>query len=36
LHEELIDQFEYDVLNKALLKVSAALGELPGAVKEIK
>ena len=26
LHEELIDQFEYDVLNKALLKVSAALG----------
>jgi hypothetical protein len=36
LHEELIDRFEYDVLNKALLKVSAALGELPGAVKEIK
>ena len=36
LHEELIDQFEYDVLNKALLNVSAALGELPGAVKEIK
>jgi hypothetical protein len=35
-YEELIDQFEYDVLNKALLKVSAALGELPGAVKEIK
>ena len=36
LHEKQIDQFEYDVLNKALLKVSAALGELPGAVKEIK
>lgn len=36
LHEELIDQFEYDVLSKALLKVSTALGELPGAVKEIK
>ena len=36
LHEELINQFEYDVLNKALLKVSVALGELPGAVKEIK
>jgi hypothetical protein len=36
LHEEQIDQFEYDVLNKALLKVSAALGDLPGAVKEIK
>jgi hypothetical protein len=36
LHEELINQFEYDVLNKALLKVSTALGDLPGAVKEIK
>jgi hypothetical protein len=36
LHEELIDQFEYDILNKALLKVSAALGELPAAVREIK
>ena len=36
LHEDLIDQFEYDVLNKALFKVSTALGELPGAVKEIK
>ena len=36
LHEELIDQHEYDVLNKALLKISTALGELPGAIKQIK
>jgi hypothetical protein len=36
LHEELIEQYEYDVLNKALLKVSAALGELPGSIQEIK
>jgi hypothetical protein len=28
-------QYKYDILNKALLKVSAALGELPGAIKQI-
>ena len=36
LHEELIEQYEYDLLNKALLKISSALGELPGVVNEIK
>ena len=36
LHEKLIAQHEYDTLNKALVKVSAALGELPGAIKQIR
>jgi hypothetical protein len=36
LHEELIEQYEYDVLNKALMKTSSALRELPSAIKEIK
>ena len=36
LHEELIEQYEYDILNKSLLKISAALGELPQAFSEIK
>jgi hypothetical protein len=36
LHEELIDQHEYEILNIALLKISAALGELPGAIKQVK
>ncbi len=36
LHEELIEQYEYDILNKALLKTSAALTELPNAIAELK
>jgi hypothetical protein len=36
LHEELIDQHEYEILNKALVTVSSALGELPGAIKQVK
>jgi hypothetical protein len=36
LHEELIEQYEYDILNKSLLKISAALGELPYTISEIK
>ncbi|UCG08176.1 MAG: hypothetical protein JSV83_05895 [Desulfobacterales bacterium] len=36
LHEELIEQYEYDILNKALLKTSAALAELPNAIAELK
>jgi hypothetical protein len=36
LHEELIEQYEYDVLNKALLKTSSALRDLPNAIREIR
>ncbi len=36
LHEERIDQSEYDVLNKNLLNASAALNEIPKAILELK
>lgn len=36
LHEELVEQYEYDILNKALLKTSAALSDLPNAIEDIK
>jgi hypothetical protein len=36
LHEDLIDQREYESLNKTLLNVSAALCDVPKAIGEIK
>jgi hypothetical protein len=36
LHEELIEQYEFDILNKALLKASDALSKLPNAIEDIK
>jgi len=36
LHEERIDQSEYDVLNKSLLKASAALNDIRKSIVDIK
>mgnify|MGYP001039901175 FL=1 len=36
LHEERIDQSEYDALNRDLLKVSEALNQVPRTIKDIK
>ena len=36
LHEERIDQSEYDVLNKSLLKASAALNDVRKSIGDIK
>ena len=36
LHEDLIDQREYEALNKSLLNVSAALCAVPKTIGEIK
>lgn len=36
LHEERIDQSEYDVLNKSLLNASSALNEVPTAIRELR
>ena len=36
LHEDLIDQREYEALNKSLLKVSAALCDVPRTIGDIK
>jgi hypothetical protein len=36
LHEERIDQSEYDVLNKSLLKASAALNDVRKSIVDIK
>ena len=36
LHEKLIDQSEYDELNKSLLKASEALNEVPNTILDIK
>ena len=36
LHEERIDQSEYDVLNKSLLKASAALNDVRNSIVDIK
>ena len=36
LHEKRIDQSEYDVFNKSLLKASAALNEVLKSIQDIK
>jgi hypothetical protein len=36
LHEERIDQSEYDALNRALLQASEALNQLPRTIQDIK
>ena len=36
LHDERIDQSEYDALNRNLLKVSEALNQVPRTIKDIK
>ena len=36
LHEERIDQSEYDVLNKSLLKASAALNDVRKSIHDLK
>jgi hypothetical protein len=36
LHEKRIDQSEYDVLNKSILKASEALNEVPRTILDIK
>ncbi len=36
LHEKRIDQFEYDALNKSLLKASEALNEVPRTILDLK
>ena len=36
LHEKRIDQSEYDVFNKSLLKASAALNEVLKSIRDIK
>ena len=36
LHDERIDQSEYDALNRDLLKVSKALNQVPSTIKDIK
>jgi hypothetical protein len=36
LHDERIDQSEYDALNRDLLKVSEALNQVPSTIKDIK
>ena len=36
LHEERIDQSEYDALNKCLLKASAALNEVPKSIRDLR
>jgi hypothetical protein len=36
LHEERIDQSEYDTLNRNLLKASEALNQVPSTIKDIK
>ena len=36
LHEKRIDQSEYDVFNKSLLKASAALNEVLRSIRDIK
>ncbi len=36
LHAKRIDQFEYDVLNKSLLKASAALNDVRTSIVDIK
>jgi hypothetical protein len=36
LHDKRIDQSEYDVLNKSLLKASAALNEVLRSIRDIK
>ena len=36
LHTKQIDQSEYDVLNKSLLKASAALNKVPKTIHDIK
>ena len=36
LHEERIDQSEYDALNRDLLKASEALNQVPSTIKDIK
>ena len=36
LHDERIDQSEYDALNRCLLKCSEALNQVPRTIKDIK
>ena len=36
LHEQRIDQSEYDALNKSLLKASEALNEIPRTILDLK
>jgi hypothetical protein len=36
LHEQRIDQSEYDALNKSLLKTSSALNEVPKTILDLK
>jgi hypothetical protein len=36
LHEQRIDQSEYDALNKSLLKTSSALNEIPRTILDLK
>jgi hypothetical protein len=36
LHEEYIDQSEYDALNRCLLKASEALNQVPRSIQDIK
>ena len=36
LHEECIDQSEYDALNRCLLKASEALNQVPRSIEDIK
>lgn len=36
LHEESIDQSEYDTLNRCLLKASGALNQVPRSIQDIK
>jgi len=36
LHEERIDQSEYDALNKCLLKASSAINEVPKSIRDLK
>jgi len=36
LHEQRIDQSEYDALNKSLLKASSAINEVPQTILDLK
>jgi hypothetical protein len=36
LHEEQIEQSEYDALNKRLLQASAALNKIPKTISDLK
>ena len=36
LHEDRIDQSEYDALNRCLLKASDSLNQVPRSIKDIK